>query len=71
MPKIAKDRILEKCKGCNRRLLVKPESGYCLVCENGALKERIALLEFQLEQKNKQLRIQSGGINERSDKKQQ
>lgn len=66
MPKIAKDRIIGKCKCCNRRLLVHPETGFCLVCENDALKERIALLEFQLEQKNKQMRTQFGGNNERS-----
>lgn len=61
MPKIAKDRVMGKCKKCNRRLLVQPETGYCLVCENEALKERVALLEFQIEQKNKQMRIQAGG----------
>lgn len=60
MSKIAKDHIMGKCKSCSRRLLVDPENGYCLVCENEILKERIALLEFQLEQKNKQLRSQSG-----------
>lgn len=71
MSKIAKDRIMGKCKSCYRRLLVNPENGYCLVCENEALKERIALLEFQLEQKNKQLRIQNGESDERNDKNQQ
>lgn len=46
--------VIDKCKSCQRRLLVSPQTGLCLSCENDALKERVILLEFQLSQCTKQ-----------------
>lgn len=59
MAKCFNERIMERCALCNRVLLVDPDSHYCLTCENRALRERIAQLEFQLEQSGKKLRCGS------------
>lgn len=53
MPRFASDRVMGRCLACRRRLLINPDTGYCLVCENEHLKERMELLEFQLEAKNR------------------
>jgi len=59
------ERNMGHCKQCNRLLLINPNTGYCLVCENAALRERIGLLEFQLEQFIKK-RGQQEGSGERN-----
>lgn len=69
MPKFSNDRLMGRCVSCHRRLLINPETGYCLVCENEHLKERIELLEFQLEAKNKRGFMQ-GEAHEAQHKKQ-
>ncbi len=46
--------VIDKCKSCQRRLLVSSTTGLCLSCENDSLRERIHLLEFQLKQCTRQ-----------------
>lgn len=46
--------VIDKCKSCQRRLLINSQTGLCLACENASLRERVMLLEFQLNQCTKQ-----------------
>lgn len=69
MSRIVNDRVMGRCVSCNRLLLINPDTGCCLVCENQHFKERIELLEFQLEAKNKKAAAQRG-VNEEQHKKQ-
>ncbi len=46
--------VMARCKSCKRVRLINPENGFCILCENDALKERVSLLEFQLNECSKQ-----------------
>lgn len=46
--------VMARCKSCRRMRLVDIENGLCILCENSVLKERVALLEFQLNECSKQ-----------------
>lgn len=49
-----KDRVLGICTLCQRKLLINPENGWCLTCENDALREENAKLILGMEKIHKE-----------------
>lgn len=45
-----KDRPLGRCGACGRKLLINPENGLCVMCENERLREELAEMELMLVQ---------------------
>ena len=43
-----------RCAKCRRKLLLNPDNGLCVMCENVSLKEKITELELSLVQSRRE-----------------
>lgn len=52
------------CAGCRQRMFVNVESGLCVTCENGKLKQDVSHLKTQLEQARKETAFYQNELTE-------